>query len=190
MGDGVDDRLELPVLLGELRGDALELLLVGLARSDVGADRDKLLGSAVAPAEGEDGRVDPVAAAVLGPVADFAAPDLAAADGGPERAEEGGRVVPGVDDAVVLAEQLRAGVLGDRAELFVDVGDPPLRVGDRDDRVRVERSLEIGELAEPFRRRGSRGRQGRGGGCGGIHRRRLGWGTPCGKGEAATREFP
>ena len=56
------------------------------------------------------------------------------------------RVVAGVDDPVVLADQLLARVPRDLAELVVDVGDAAPDVGGRDDRRVIERALEVGEL--------------------------------------------
>jgi CheY-like chemotaxis protein len=58
------------------------------------------------------------------------------------------RVIPGVDDAVVLAEELIARIARDLTELVVRIGDAAVHVGDRDDRRMIERAFEIGEL--PF----------------------------------------
>jgi hypothetical protein len=57
-------------------------------------------------------------------------------------------VVPGVDEAVVLPDQLVAGVAGYLAELVVDVGDGPLLIGDGDDSRLVQRELQVGELLQ------------------------------------------
>jgi hypothetical protein len=52
-------------------------------------------------------------------------------------------VISGIDDAVIGAEQFLSRVLGDVAELVVDVGDDTAVVGRRDDRRLVERISEL-----------------------------------------------
>ena len=89
------------------------------------------LGLAGGVHEGEDRGVHPVDAAILGAVADFTFPCFSMADGGPEVVEELFGMMAGIDDAVILTEELAAAVFGDLAELVVDVGDPAARVGDR-----------------------------------------------------------
>ena len=116
-----DDRGQLSEL-GE-RGLLAQLGLGGLARRDVVADREVLSRLAALVDERHDRRVDPVEVAVLRPVPNLAAPHLAVRDRAPERPDERRRVIAGVDDAMVLADQLLAGVAGDLAELVVDVGD-------------------------------------------------------------------
>jgi hypothetical protein len=125
------------------------------------ADRDVLPGLAGLVQERNDGRVDPVEASVLGPVPDFAVPDMAPPDRGPEVAEELLGMVAGIDDPVVLADQLIARIPGNRAELVVDVGDPALGVGDRHDRMLVEGRLEVAylPLRSPQLRLGVHGRR-------------------------------
>ena len=52
----------------------------------------------------------------------------------------------GVDEAMVLSEQLGARVFGNGAEPVVDVGDSALRIRDGDDGVLIERRLQLGEF--------------------------------------------
>src|SRR4030095_11808329 len=66
----------------------------------------------------------------------------------PEVLHEFLRVVPGVDDAVVLPEELIARIARDLTELVVRIGDAAVHVGDRDDRRVIERAFEIRQL--PF----------------------------------------
>src|SRR4026207_721660 len=56
-------------------------------------------------------------------------------------------MVPGVENAVILADQLFPAVLADLAELVIGIGDRPLEVGDGDDGVLVEGELLEEELA-------------------------------------------
>ena len=114
--------------------------------------------------ERHDGRVDPVEVAVLGAVAELAVPDVAVGDRPPELADELLRVIGGVDDPVILPDQLVARIPGDLAELVVDVGDPAGDVGGGDDGRVIERALEVGELlhdrCSTARRSGGRARDG------------------------------
>ena len=112
---------------------------------DVGADRDELGRLAATPTKWDDRGVHPVGAAVLRAVFHFALPDLAIHDRLPEFLEIGRRVVAGIDDAVVLADQLLHLVFGNRAEFVVGVGDYALGVGDGDEGVFIERGLEVGK---------------------------------------------
>ncbi len=56
------------------------------------------------------------------------------------------RVVPRVDDAVVLPEELVPRIPGDLTELVVGVRDSAVHVGNRHDGRVIERTLEVGEL--------------------------------------------
>ena len=91
----------------------------------------------------DDGRVDPVDRPVLGAVPDFAAPDVAASDGAVHLLEKLLRVVAGVEDAVVLANQFLSGVLADGAEFVVHIGDRAPDVGHRHDGVLIEGELLV-----------------------------------------------
>ena len=130
-----------------------------LALRDVAADRQVLPRLAAVVEERHDGRVDPVERAVLGAIAQLAAPDAALRNRAPELADFVLRVIPGVDDAMILPDELLAGVLRNLAELVVDVGNRPARVGRGDDRRLIE---GLAHLLEPARgivdeRRGFRG---------------------------------
>ena len=140
--DGLDQFLNHVQLFGEL---GLHLLAVG----NVGADGDVLFGQAVGVEQRHDGRIDPVAAAVAGPVADFAMPYLALADGVPHVAEKFGRMLVRIDDPVVAAEQFVAGIAADLAEAVVGIDDGAGCVGDADDGVLVEGELLVGQCAAP-----------------------------------------
>jgi len=122
-----------------------QLLLSRLACRDVRPDGDVLIGFAALVREGNDGRVDPVVVAVFGAIADFAVPDLAVGDRPPQLAHELLRVILGVDDPVVAADQLVARIARDLAELVVHVGDEPGDVGDRHDRGVVESAFQVFE---------------------------------------------
>ena len=56
------------------------------------------------------------------------------------------RVVAGIEDAVILADQFLFGVLTDLAELLVHVGNSALYVRHRYDRVLIKRKLLVGQL--------------------------------------------
>ena len=62
-------------------------------------------------------------------------------DAAPDGVVERGRVLAGLDDAVVLPQQLVARIAADLAELVVDVGDAARRVGDTDDGMVVQRQV-------------------------------------------------
>ena len=152
-----DDRQEVVEVMGDAPGqDPQALQLLGLAQGvlgllplgDVGPDGHELDGRAVLPEKGHDGGVHPVVGAVLGAIPDFPLPHAPGEDGLPELRHEGLRVEARVDDPVVLAEQFLPGVLGDGAELLVHVGDAALGIGDGDDGVLVQGTLEILEFPD------------------------------------------
>src|ERR1035438_4814162 len=87
-----------------------------------------------------------IGAAVLCAVADLPMPGPAGSDRAPDAMEERLGVVARVDDPVVLSHQLPAGVFRDGAELVIDVGDAPRRVGDRHDGVLVQGGLDVLQL--------------------------------------------
>ena len=121
----------------------------GLARGDVVANREVLPRLALRGDERNDGRIDPVDRAVLGAVAQLAAPDLAVRDRVPQAADVVLRVIRRVDEAMVLPEELLARILGDLTELVVDVGDDALLVRRRHDRRLIQRMLDV--LRPPHR---------------------------------------
>ena len=128
------------------RSDPHGTFWIGSMGNNVGADGEVLARLPGAVHQQDDGRVDPVEGAVFGAVADLAAPDRAAPDGAPEVPHELLRVVAGVQDPVVGAEELVALVLRDLAEAVVHVGDDALHVRDGDDAGLVDRVLQVGEL--------------------------------------------
>ena len=123
----------------------MQRLLHPLAHADVGADGDVLLRLPVRAEKGDDGGAHPINGAILRAVSDFALPSPAAADRLPKFAEKRFRVITRIDDAVGLAKQLFPRIFGNLTELVVGVGDRPVRVGDGDDRLLVERVFEIDE---------------------------------------------
>ena len=83
---------------------------------------------------------------ILGAVSKLAVPDVPIGDRYPQIADEVLRVQGGVDDAMVLPDQLLPAVAGDLAEFVVDVRDLACHVGRRHDRGMIERPFQIGEL--------------------------------------------
>ena len=116
------------------------------ARSDVGADSHELTRFAVAVEKRNDGCIHPIERTVFGFVFDFALPYFPLSNGRPQIADEFLWMVARIDDAVILPKQFLAGILGDGAELVVDVGDFSLRISDGDDGVLVERGLQFGQF--------------------------------------------
>jgi hypothetical protein len=120
-------------LLAEARERGLlhQLLLGGLARGDVRADGDVLIRLPALVEERDDGRIDPIEVAVFRLVPNLAVPHLAVGNRHPEVAHELPGMQPGVDDAVILANQLLTTVPRDLAELVVRVRDLAVPVGGR-----------------------------------------------------------
>ncbi|MCY1422602.1 hypothetical protein D9M71_382910 [compost metagenome] len=75
------------------------------------------------------GAFDPIQAAILGTVADFALPDMTQGDGAPHLDEEFSGVHARVEHAMVLPKQLLTAVAGHRAKLVIDVSDPAAQIG-------------------------------------------------------------
>ena len=130
------------------RGLLAQQVLGSLPLGDVVADRHVLVGPARLVEERDDRRVHPVGRAVLRAVPQLALPDPAGGNRAPQLADVGLRVVAGVDDPVVAADQLLARELRDLAELLVGVLDDAARVGRGDDRRLVDRPLQVFELLE------------------------------------------
>ena len=122
--------------------------LVRFARRDVGADGDVFNGFVRFVEERKDRRVHPVERTIFRAVLDFAMPHLAAGNRAPQIGEEALRMVAGIDDPMVLAEQFLAGIFGNLAKLVVHVGDVARSVGDGHDRMSVERGLDVAELVQ------------------------------------------
>ena len=124
----------------------LQRVFQRLVGGDVGANADVLLRQAVGAQQRQDGGRHPVVGAVLAAVSDLAIPDLAARHGFPQRFKKCGRVQAGVDEAVVLTDQLGEGVATDFAKTLVGVGDLAVQVGDAHDGVLVQRKLLVGQV--------------------------------------------
>ncbi len=109
------------------------LLFSAFTLGDVAANRDVLVGLSFGVEKRNDRCVDPVITTVFRPISYFSTPDFSARDSGPQLSNEFFRMVSGVDDAMILAEQFVTRVFGDLAELVVDVVDDSTLVGDRND---------------------------------------------------------
>ena len=77
-------------------------------------------------------------------------PDLAIGNGMVHVPEKFPGMMAGIEDPVVLANQLLTGVLADRAELIIYRGDRTLDICDGNDGVLIQGKLLIGQL---FQRR-------------------------------------
>src|SRR3712207_2779092 len=103
-----------------------------LASGDIAADRDVPVGLAALVEERHDSRIQPIVGSVLCPVPNPPSPDAVSCTGAPHVVYEPLGVIGGVDDAVVLTQEILPRILGDLAEPVVDVSDLPALVGDRD----------------------------------------------------------
>ena len=119
-----------------------ELLLRRLAVGDVGTDRDVFFDHSVRPPEGRDHAVDPIQRAVFGSIADLATPGGSAGNRSPHLGPESVRLNVGVDDPVVLPEQLLLRVAADVAERLIHFDDPARPVRHGDDGVLVNRAQQ------------------------------------------------
>ena len=93
--------------------------------------------------ERHDGGVYPKKRTILGLVLHFITPDPAFRDGHPKIANEFFGMMAGIDEAVILAQQFFPRILGDGAELVVHISDFPPGIRDGDNRVLIERRLQI-----------------------------------------------
>jgi hypothetical protein len=57
-------------------------------------------------------------------------------------------MVAGVDQLVGAADQCAAGILGNGAELVVDLSDHPTRIGNGDDGVGIQGGLDLGDFSQ------------------------------------------
>ena len=154
--DGVPHRGQRVAELVGQRRQELVLAAVGLFQcrlgllvpGDVSADNHILARFSLLVEERHDGGCHPVEEAVLGAVFDFPLPHKALRDRRPQVADEFLRVIAGVDDAVVLAQQFFSRILRDRTELVVHERDPAARIGDGHDGVHVECGPQLGDLLE------------------------------------------
>src|ERR1700747_762752 len=94
-----------------------------LAFGDIRPDSHVLSRLTLPAHEGNNGRINPVNRAVFGPVLDLTVPDFAVGDARVHLLEEFLRMVAGVEDAVVLSNQLIFGKFTNTAELVVDISD-------------------------------------------------------------------
>src|SRR6185369_7953602 len=85
---------------------------------------------------------------VAGAVFEFAFPDLATGNRSPEIANEILRVKAGIDNAMILAQQISAGESRDAAEFIVNIIDDAALICNCDNRRLVKRKLNVGELFE------------------------------------------
>src|SRR6266478_4355760 len=156
VGDRYDGVLiESKLLIGQLLerslagGEAFFHSVFGsLALCDVRTDGNVLPRFAIAAQRRDDGRIHPIDRPIFGPVLNLAVPNLPIRDGVIHLLEKFFRVVAGVEDAVILADQLVLGILTDGTELIVDISNRALDVGDRYDGVLIESKLLIGQLLE------------------------------------------
>ena len=118
------------------------------ARGDVRADSHILARLSLLVEKRRDGRIHPIKRTVFRAVPDLAVPEFAARDRRPQLADEFLWMETRMDDPVILPEQILARIFRDRAELIVHKSDPPLRIGDRHDGVRLERRPQIVHLPE------------------------------------------
>src|SRR6266403_4736011 len=123
-------------------------LLSPLPFGDVGAYSDVLPRFAILSYERDNGRVYPVDRAILGPVLNFAVPNLPVRDGVVHLLKKFFGVVTGVENPVILADQLLLGILTDGAELLVHISNRALDISHRHDGVLIESKFLIGQLFE------------------------------------------
>jgi len=83
---------------------------------------------------------------ILGAVLDFGVPDLTITDGAVHLLEKLYRVMTGVEDAVILADQFILGILADGAEFIVHVRNSALDIGHRHDGVLIQSELLVGQF--------------------------------------------
>src|SRR5258708_38919726 len=75
-------------------------------------------------------------------------PYLAVRDGDVHLPEELFRMVAGIEDAMILTDQLTLGIFADGAEFLIDVGDGALDVGYGDDGMLIERKFLVRKFFE------------------------------------------
>ena len=116
------------------------------ASGDVGTNRDIHVGLAVRPHKWGDGRQQPIQAPIFGAVAHLLLPGPTAGNGVVHRLEKCLGMGAGVEHAVVLPQQLFAGVAADFAKPVVDRENAPLHIGGRHDGMLVQRGQCVFEL--------------------------------------------
>src|SRR5207248_6233043 len=114
------------------------------ALGDIGAYRHIWARPSICHDEGNNGCVEPVEGAVLGPITDLCMPNLAAGDGVVHLLEECPGMMPGGEDAVILADKFLSLILADGAEFVVYVRNRSLHIRHRNNGVLVESEFLVG----------------------------------------------
>ena len=112
------------------------------------SDSDVLVGFAIRIKKRNDRRVDPINASIAGPIAKLPLPDLTGSDCRPQVAYEVRRVITGVDNAVVLTEQIITRVFRDTAKLVVDESNDSRLIGNRYNCGLIKGKLYVGKFFE------------------------------------------
>ena len=128
--------------------DAQYFFLQALVFGDVSTDGNVLLRFSVRVEIWIDGRRHPIKVAVFGTIANRPLPNLTVRNSRPKVFEEFLRVMAGVDDAMVLPDQFIPRIFGNLTEFVIHVSDPPARVCDGHDRMRVQSGLEVAQFAK------------------------------------------
>ena len=112
-----------------------QFMLGLLARRDVGADGDVLIGPPLRVHVWDHGSIGPIITALLLAVLHLTVPHLARLDSLPHFVKETFRVTTAIEYMRELADQFFGLKLADLAEFFVDMGNTPSGVGDARDAV-------------------------------------------------------
>ena len=104
-----------------------------LSFGDLISDRNVLKWFFILIEKRNDRRIHPVDRSVLGAISKITPPYLSVCDGGPDIAYKFLRMVAGVDNSMVLANQFVAAVLRNFTELVINEDNPPALIGHRDD---------------------------------------------------------
>ena len=107
------------------------LLFRYFALRNVMPDGDVLVGLAFRIEKRNDSRIDPINTPIAGTIAKFPLPNLTAGNRYPQIAYEIFWVKTGIDNAVVLAQQLLTWVFRDTAKLIIDESNDSALVGNR-----------------------------------------------------------
>lgn len=112
------------------------------------SDGDVLVGFAIRIKNRNDRRIDPINGPIASTIAKLALPYLTGSDCRPQVAYEVRRVITGIDNAVILTEQIITRVFRDTAKLVVDESDDSTLVGNRYNRRLVEREPNVRQFLE------------------------------------------
>src|SRR6266567_592241 len=119
-----------------------------LAFRDVSSDGNVLPWFSVRSQERDDGCVHPVNRTVLGPVLNLSVPNFPICDGVVHLLEKFFRVVAGVENPVVLADQFVLRVLANSAEFIVHVRNRAVDIGYRHDGMLIQSEFLISQFLE------------------------------------------